>query len=194
MRAVLTDASHSEWNELLERRRRLGHDRFDEMWEGELHVVPAPGYPHQRLEGSLLAVLHPIARDRGLVLTSNTGVYDPLRGEDDYRIPDLVAARPEHTSRRGVEGRAAWAAEVRSPNDETYQKLDFYARVGVEELLVVEVDVASLAPFVLSGAELRPQPVDDQGWTRSEALGVAFRAADGTVELALPDGTTATVP
>lgn len=27
---------------LLAERARLGHDRFDEMWEGVLHMVPPP--------------------------------------------------------------------------------------------------------------------------------------------------------
>ncbi|MGI9120683.1 MAG: hypothetical protein ACR2G7_11290 [Acidimicrobiales bacterium] len=42
MRAVLLEAPQS----LLEERRRLGLDIFDEMWEGVLHMVPPPGGPH----------------------------------------------------------------------------------------------------------------------------------------------------
>ena len=35
---------------LLDERRRLGLDVFDEVWEGVLHMVPPPSGEHQRLE------------------------------------------------------------------------------------------------------------------------------------------------
>ncbi|MBA3983821.1 MAG: hypothetical protein H0X61_09880 [Acidimicrobiia bacterium] len=38
MRAVMLDVPVA----LLAERQRLGHDLFDEMWEGELHMVPHP--------------------------------------------------------------------------------------------------------------------------------------------------------
>jgi hypothetical protein len=33
----------------LERRRRTGVERFDEMWEGVLHMAPAPTNRHQEI-------------------------------------------------------------------------------------------------------------------------------------------------
>ena len=44
---------------LLEQRRRKGHDIFDEMWEGVLHMVPQPSSAHQRMEFDL-AVVPPV--------------------------------------------------------------------------------------------------------------------------------------
>ena len=45
---------------LLEERRRLGNDLFDEVWDGELHMVPPPSRWHQRFEGELFFILKPI--------------------------------------------------------------------------------------------------------------------------------------
>ena len=36
--------------EILEWRKRTGADRWDEMWEGVLHMGPTPNYDHQDLE------------------------------------------------------------------------------------------------------------------------------------------------
>ena len=45
MKAVVLEVSDRE----LEDRRRRGLDRFDEMWEGVLHMAPSPLYEHQRI-------------------------------------------------------------------------------------------------------------------------------------------------
>ncbi len=38
--------------ETLAWRKRTGNDRFDEMWEGVLHMTPAPGVRTRALSGS----------------------------------------------------------------------------------------------------------------------------------------------
>ena len=38
---------------VLNERRRMGHDRRDEMWKGTLHMVPPPHEAHQRLNDRL---------------------------------------------------------------------------------------------------------------------------------------------
>src|SRR5262245_25801515 len=45
MKAVVRQVSDAE----LEQRRRRGLDRFDEMWDGVLHMAPSPLYEHQRM-------------------------------------------------------------------------------------------------------------------------------------------------
>ena len=59
MKAVILDPA------LLEQRRRLGLDRWDEMWEGVLHMAPAPANEHQRVVGELLVFLVPLLRRTG---------------------------------------------------------------------------------------------------------------------------------
>lgn len=140
MRAVMLEVPEH----LLEERRRLGIDRFDEVWDGVLHMVPPPSARHQRLIHELGGVLLPLAKAKGLVAMHEAGLYRPDAEGTDYRVPDLVYARPEHVRERGVEGRAELVVEVLSPGDETYDKIAFYAEMGVQELLVVDSATAGL--------------------------------------------------
>jgi len=43
--------------ELLAWRRRTGADRWDEVWEGVLHMAPSPTNDHQRLVDRLVSWL-----------------------------------------------------------------------------------------------------------------------------------------
>ena len=171
---------------LLDERRRLGIDRWDEMWEGVLHMVPAPSGPHQLLGSRLLLVLAPLAERHGLVATYETGFYWP--GTDvDYRVPDLVFTRPEQRTPRGVDG-AELVAEIRSPGDESYAKLDWYAGLGAAEMLVV--DPASMAVELFRGtpAGATPVVVDAEGGVTSEVLGATLATTGATLQVAWDGG------
>lgn len=126
-------------DKLLSERRRRGDDRFDEMWEGVLHMNPPPSSRHQELAGDLYATLRPLAKSRGLDAWYETGLYRPGTDED-WRVPDLMIASPEVRTERGVDGSAALVIEIRSPSDESYEKLPFYASLGVGEVLLVDPD------------------------------------------------------
>ena len=120
---------------LLDERRRLGLDVFDEVWEGVLHMVPPPSGDHQRLGTRLVAVVLAAAERRGLVASHETGLF---AADDDYRVPDIIASRPANCSRRGVDDTAELVVELRSPGDESYEKLPWYAARGVTELLIID--------------------------------------------------------
>lgn len=90
MRAVLLDVPES----LLEERRRTGVDVFDEVWDGVLHMVPPPSSWHQQLGTRMVVAVVPLAEGKGLVASYQTGVFRAGAGESDYRVPDLVVARP----------------------------------------------------------------------------------------------------
>lgn len=170
---------------LLEERRRLGADRWDEMWDGVLHMVPAPSGPHQRFAARLLGVLLPLADARQLVASYETELYRPGVGRADYRIPDLVFSRRENATDRGVEGRAELAVEIRSPNDETYDKLPFYAEMEVQELLVVDPQTCEFELFVLDDGRLTAGPL------HSGTLDVTFSTVDGpALRVTWPAGAT----
>jgi hypothetical protein len=63
---------------LLDERRARGADRWDEMWEGELHMVPAPSVEHQRLGAELFPIFAPLAKGRGLVpFYDASGLFRP---------------------------------------------------------------------------------------------------------------------
>jgi Uma2 family endonuclease len=174
VKAVLVDVPES----LLEERRRTGADVWDELWDGELHMVPPPSGLHQRLGGELFAVLLPLAKAVGLVGSYETGLYRP--GTDvDYRVPDHVYARPELATERGVDGPAEVVVELLSPGDETYDKLDFYTEVGVDEVLVVHPVERRVELFLLRGERHVLVQTDAQGQVRSAALGAAFTTIAG---------------
>ncbi len=50
MPTLVRDRPPAEFAALLERRRRLGQDLFDEVWEGVLHVNPTPSGRHGAVE------------------------------------------------------------------------------------------------------------------------------------------------
>lgn len=156
---------------LLEERRRSGADGRDEMWEGVLHMVPPPKGLHQRLNCALIVAFGPLAQARDLVGQVEGGLW---RQGDDYRVPDLCYARPDQLSERGVEG-AVLVVELLSPGDETYAKLDWYAAVGVDEVLVVDVETRLPEVFVRRGE--RMVLLSGRAWV--ESLGVELTVVDG---------------
>lgn len=122
---------------MLEERRRLGLDVFDEVWEGVLHMVPPPSGNHQFVGTELTLAISAAAKRRGLVLTYETGLF---AADDDYRVPDVIVSRPEQRTRRGVDGTAALVVELLSPGDETYDKVPWYAARHVDDILVIDPD------------------------------------------------------
>lgn len=181
MRAVILDVGPQE----LERRRRLGLDGRDEMWEGVLHMAPAPSDEHQRTLDELIAFLVPLVRrQRRGTVRSGINVFDEKAGAEDYRIPDLTfvaAGREALLAADGVRGGGPDAVvEIRSPGDETYEKLPFFARLGVREVLVVDRDTKKPEVFRLAGSQYLGVAPDREGWVVSECMSVRLCALAGT--------------
>jgi len=130
---LVLDPPPRELAALIERRRQLGQDLFDEMWEGVLHMNPAPHSRHSNLQQQLAELLGPLARKAGLL--PRVGIFN-LGDDKNYRVPDGGLLRP------GPDGvylpTAALVIEIVSPGDESWEKLSFYAARGVEELLIVD--------------------------------------------------------
>ncbi len=135
MRTLLPDPPPAELQALLERRTRLGQDRKDEVWEGVLHVVPAPGHRHARLAAQMISLLRAPATAAGLDVTNDFNLGDT---KDDFRVPDGGLHRPGAAEM--WHPTAALVLEILSPGDETWQKLPFYAAHNVEEILIVDPD------------------------------------------------------
>lgn len=150
MRAVMLEVP--EW--FLEDRRKKGHDKRDEVWEGVLHMVPPASFQHNTIQRDLLYALRQIARRRGLIEMIETGVFDPIAGENNYRIPDLALVDSAASSQRGIEGGASLVVEILSPGDESREKLPFYARVGVREVWLLHPVTRVIEVFVLRAGEL----------------------------------------
>jgi Uma2 family endonuclease len=180
MKVVMLEAPQA----MLDERRRLGLDVRDEMWDGELHVVPPPGGPHQRFSTKFVAVVLPLAEHRGLVAHMETGLFS---ANDNYRIPDQLYCREEHISDRGAEG-ADLVVEVRSPGDETYEKIDFYARLGVQEMLIFHPLERRVEVLRAVGARLLPVQSGPDGELASEVLGIRMRTVDGKLRITWDGG------
>lgn len=175
MRAVIVHVRDAE----LAERRAKGLDRWDEMWEGVLHMTPAPNREHQRILAQMITFLFPrIEEGRGTLLPG----VNVFRQDEDYRIPDLtfVAAGRKHILREdGVRGEAPDAVlEIRSPGDETYEKLPFFAALGVRDVLVCHRDTKAPEVFRLAGTQYVAVQPDPEGWLTVPAMGVRFRRID----------------
>lgn len=134
MPTLVLDPPPQALEALQERRRRSGLDRFDEVWEGVLHMVPAPLGEHADISQQLAVALDGPARAAGLFPTM--AEFNLGASEDDFRVPDGGIHR---TRPRGVwHTTAALVVEIVSPGDESWQKLPFYAAHNVDEVLIVD--------------------------------------------------------
>jgi Uma2 family endonuclease len=130
---LVRDPQPAEFQAMLERRRRLGQDALDEVWKGVYHMNPAPHRRRAYMVQQVAEILGPLARAAGLVPMMS--IFN-LGERDDYRVPDGGVFRPGPDA--VYVATAALVVEVVSPDDETWEKLGFYAAHGVEELLIVD--------------------------------------------------------
>jgi hypothetical protein len=82
--------------ELLRFRERTGADRFDEMWQGVLHMTPSPSFQHQLQASRILNFFGEVwcSRTSGSAVMQ-VNVSTPERWDHDYRIPDISVMGPE---------------------------------------------------------------------------------------------------
>ncbi len=109
-------------------------------------------------------------------------VASPGDWPNNYRIPDLVLLAPDRFSiDRDLyfDGAPTVVVEIRSPGDETMEKLPFYAQLGVPEVWVVDRDSKVPELYLLQEAAYEQQPAAADGWLRSTATGVQMRGESG---------------
>lgn len=151
MRTLILDPPTAGLREVIERRRRSGLDRLDEVWEGVLHMVPAPSFAHGDIESQLHVILAPLARRAGLTMIGQSNLGE---GEHDYRVPDSALHRPGASG--AWHSTAALVVEIVSPGDESWEKLPFYAAHGVDEVLILDPAKRSVDWLALRDGEYRP--------------------------------------
>jgi len=127
-------------------------DHLDEVWEGVRHMVPGPSFEHARLSQQLAVLLDGPARAAGLLATISE--FNLGESEQDFRVPDGGLHRP------GAAGvwlaTAALVLEILSPEDETLQKLPFYAAHGVDEVVIVDPAARRVAWLGLGDGDYHP--------------------------------------
>ena len=152
MPTLVMDPAPAEIDALIERRRRLGLDHRDEIWEGVYRMNPPPSHEHQVILQQLAELLGPLARGAGLEpLIQAFGLGD---GRDNYRVPDGGLHRPGATGVWHLT--AALVIEIVSPGDESWKKLPFYAAHHVDELLIIDPTKREVHWLGLNGGEYRP--------------------------------------
>lgn len=171
MQALVIDPD-PEW---LEQRRLMGGDRWDEVWEGVLHVVPTPTSVHQRFELDLAIALREPVRARGLVLCTQLAIY---LGEKNYRTPDITIL-PESEIREIGCTTADIVIEVLSPRDESRKKLAFYAAHGISEVWLVEPVSRTTEVYVLRGDQYYVALPNRAGVVEAPRLGLELSVVEG---------------
>jgi len=178
MKAVVRRIPEKE----LAQRRKLGLDRLDEMWEGVLHMAPAPSTQHQARVTWLCGILNSyVTRHKLARLFVQSNVREPAAGERDYRVPDLCFVAGGREAMIGevfIDGGPDLVVEVLSPDDETYEKMPFYARIGVPWLVVVGTEPGRVEVFRLVGERYVEQAPDEAGWIRCAASNISWAASD----------------
>src|SRR5688572_30935747 len=75
-----------------------------------------------------------------------------------------------------LEGAPDVVVEISSPGDESYDKLAFYAELGVPEVWIINRDSKAPELYQLQGDEYERQSANESGWLLSAATGIELRA------------------
>ena len=128
---------------IIDRRRDLGHDRFDEVWEGVYLMSPLANNEHQQIVSAFDRCFGVVIADSGRgIVQPGANVSDRAADwSQNYRCPDVVVylnstSAIDHNTH--WQGGPDFAVEVVSQYDRSRQKFDFYAKVNTRELLIVD--------------------------------------------------------
>ena len=168
-------------------RAASGGDRYDEVWEGVYMMAPLADDEHQDLQTQLGGVLLVRLGWTGLGQV-RTGVNVSDREEDwtkNYRCPDVAVFLPG-TKARNCDtfwlGGPDFAIEIISRGDRSRDKFDFYAKVGVRELLLVDRHPWALEFYQLVGNQMQLQTrstLTSPGVIESNLVPLTFQLAPG---------------
>jgi hypothetical protein len=171
----------SEQRRLKRERALTGADCFDEVWDGVYMMSPLVNNEHQFLALELAHVIRAVVnvpRD-GLVF-AGCNVSDRETGwKKNYRCPDVAVFLTGNSAQDcGTHwfGGPDFAAEVVSPGDRSRDKPDFYAGVGVRELLIIDRKPWRLELYRLNPRMRRPTKASPKQPTllRSAVLPLTF--------------------
>jgi Uma2 family endonuclease len=157
MPTLVTDARTEE--ELIEQRRAWGGDKFDEVWDGVYVMAPLANTEHQEIVSGLnTAFSIALAGLSGVQVFPGINVSDRRDDwEKNYRCPDVAVILP---GSKAVDcgpfhlGGPDFLVEVASDYDRSREKFEFYGRVGVRELLIVDRNPWLLELYRLAGSDL----------------------------------------
>jgi hypothetical protein len=172
----------------------------DEVWDGVYVMSPAADLEHQFFGQELWVVFREILSYLGGGIAYNVlNVSDRVQGwTENYREPDVgvyLAANPAIRCRTHMCGGPDFAVEILSDNDLARKKLDFYAKVNTQELLLLDRDPWSLELYRLADGKLELVGISTPGTSEiltSAVLPLSLRLVPGenrpTIELCRLDG------
>lgn len=168
-------------------RKQTGADRYDERWDGMLHMVPSPNRIHQKLEFGLERSLEELwSASQGGLVCHQLNVARPGQWPNDFRIPDLLLLAKGRLARdrnEYVDGGPNVVIEIESPGDETRAKLGFYAEIDVREVWIVERDTRRVEVLLLAGTAYEAVGAADDGWIPSAETGLELRCREELLEI-----------
>ena len=173
---------------MIRERRAAGADRHDEVWDGVYVMSPEADNDHQRLVYRLAkAIDMALSEPDDVTILPGTNISDrPTRWRKNYRCPDVAIFLPGNPAEdRGSHwlGGPDFAVEIVSRDDRSRQKIEFYAKVGTRELLLIDRGPWRLELYRNREGMMVPAGFREPGATdllSSEVLPVAFRLTDAS--------------
>ena len=168
-------------------REATGLDRYDEVWEGVYMMAPLANNEHTEIQFELAAAIKSALGNTAVRISAGANVSD--RDQDwlqNYRIPDVVVVYPDGAARdcdTHWYGGPDFCAEIASTGDRSRDKLQFYAGIGVRELLLVDRNPWSLELYRLANGVLELVGRSDVATSNVLASGVvpvSFKLIPGT--------------
>ncbi len=141
MTMLITDPRLEE--RLKVEREARGADRYDEVWEGIYMMVPMPNDEHQQIVTRIAVILQEVVGwPGGGEVRAGVNLSDrETDWERNYRVPDVAVFLPDGDAENcdtHWRGGADLLVEITSPGDRTREKISFYSRIGVKELLLLD--------------------------------------------------------
>jgi Uma2 family endonuclease len=182
------------------RREASDHDRRDEMWEGIYVVSPEANNEHEDIISELTFVFATVRGEvGGGKIRTGGNISDRVKEwHKNYRVADIavyLTGNPARNCGTHTVGGPDLAVEILSENDLSRQKLDFYAKIGTREVLLLDRDPWALELYCLTDGRLvligvsTPEKPD---LLTSVVLPLSFRLVPGegrpTLELSRLDG------
>ena len=157
MAVVILDRAYED--KIRKSRADEGLDKYDEVWDGVLMVMPLPNVEHQELVSRICHVLNLIdGWPPTWRVFPGLNVSDrPTGWMENYREPDVGVYLPGNAARDRqtyMEGGPDFLVEVVSDDDRSRDKLEFYAGVNSREALYIDRDPWQIELYALAAPDV----------------------------------------
>jgi len=135
----------------------LPEDKRYEIIEGELIMVPSPGFNHQIVSGNLEFLLRQFVREKKLGIVLDAPM-DVILSQENVVQPDILficKQRINTITEKNIQGAPDLVIEIMSPTTrekDSILKRKLYAKFGVRELWLVDLEKREIKVFTLKKA------------------------------------------